>query len=265
MRLCCLAVTIFLMLPANARADEQTNCVAAHEEGQVARRDGRFDRARAAFAACQRDECPAAVRSRCSEFARELEAAQPSLVVIVRDVLGTDVRGARVSVDDAPSSDVSAMGLRLNPGSHTVRVEAPGFLPSEKTIVLPEGSKNMQATFSLERPRGLPTLPLAQPAAAKPATAALAFAIGGGVSLVTAGVLSGVGWGIRDNLKSSCGAVGCTENQVEPLRVVWPAAFIALGVGVASAVVATILFVTHRQESARWALVLGRADAGIRF
>jgi hypothetical protein len=260
----------FVMFPGAAWGDDKAECVAAHEEGQVARRSGQFDRAREDFAKCQRDACPAVLRSRCAEFAREVEVAQPSIVVMVRDAQGADAPGAQVSVDGAPAASAAtlAMGLRLNPGAHVLHVEAAGFLPTDKSITLPEGVKDMQAVVSLERPKSAAALqPVAEPASSSQGTsrtAAWAFAIGSGASLVTAGVLTGVGWGLHGSLESSC-APGCTDSQAEPLRVIWPMSFVTLGLGVASGVVATVLFMKHPQERTSSALVLGPDGAGIRF
>ncbi|HLK36590.1 MAG TPA: PEGA domain-containing protein, partial [Polyangiaceae bacterium] len=142
MRLGAVAVLAITSFSSTTWADDVADCLASHEEGQVAKRDGRFDRAREAFANCQRDVCPAAVRSRCTEFARALEAAQPTVVVIVRDAKGADVGGARVSVDGAPAVDVPGMGMRLNPGSRRLRVEAPSYAAVEKTILVHEGIKD---------------------------------------------------------------------------------------------------------------------------
>jgi hypothetical protein len=261
MRIHTAAVLVSLVLPGRAWAEDKADCESAYEEGQLARRDGRFDASREAFAACQAEACPAAMRSRCAEFARDLEAAQPSVVVVVRDADGNDLRGATVRVDGAPATAVSAMGLRLNPGSHTLHVEAIDFRPSEKTVTLPEGFKNMPVAFVLERP-ALPSSSL-QPTP-KSATAAWGFTIVSGLSLVTAGALSGAGWVMHESLKSSCGAAGCTDKQVEPLRVLWPASFAALGVAVVSGVVATILFVTHTREPIRSALTVA-SPTGVRF
>ena len=261
MRLYAAAAVACLLFPARAWADDKADCLSAHEGGQLARRDGHFDRAREAFAACQADACPVVMRSRCAEFARDLEAAQPSVVVIVRDAEGADVGGASVRVDDAPPVESSAMGMRLNPGSHMLRVEAAGFRPVERMFTLPEGFKNMQVIL-LERP----VLPSTEPVPrSKPATAAWAFGIASGVSLVAAGALGGAGWVMHASLKSSCGGAGCSESQVEPLRVLWPAAFAALGVAVVSGVVATVLIVSHPREHANAARILRSSAEGVRF
>jgi hypothetical protein len=266
LRIFALLVTGTIIFPASAWGDEKADCMTAHEEGQVARRAGRFDRAREAFAVCQRDVCPAVLRTRCADFARDLEAAQPSVVVMVRDKQGADIGEAHVGLDGAApvSASTLTLGVRLNPGAHVLRVDAPGFLPAEKTITLPEGVKDMQAIVSLDRPKGAALPPGAESMPQGPKTAAWGFAIGSGVSLVAAGVLTGVGWGIHSSLESSC-APNCTDSQAEPLRVIWPASFVALGVGVVSGIVATILFTKHPQERTPSALVLGPEGAGIRF
>jgi hypothetical protein len=260
-----LAVACTWLYPASASADEKAECVVAHEAGQVARREGRFDRAREAFAACQRDACPGVIRSRCAELARDLEVIQPTLIVVVQDAQGGDPGDARVGIDGAAPAAVSGMALRLNPGKHVLRVESAGFLPSEKTVMLPESIKDMQAVISLQRPQlGTPVV-IAKPLVrAKPATAAWAFAIGSGVSLAGAAALAGVGWAVHGDLKSSCGSTGCSESQVEPLRALWPASFVALGVGVVTAAIATLLFTTASGGSASTALFAPDA-AGIRF
>jgi hypothetical protein len=252
-----------------ASADDKTDCVAAHEEGQIARREGRFDRAREAFASCQVDACPAVIRTRCAEFARDLEAAQPTIVILVRDAHGGDVDDARVGIDSGPLGPVSAMALRLNPGKHRLHVEASGFFPADKTVMLPEGVKGMQAIATLDSVSAAASATAAAPTRPPPAgqsrTAAWAFAIGSGLSLAAAAALSGTGWMVHSDLKGSCGVAGCTEAQVEPLRVLWPASFVALGVGVISGVVATILFASRSSPDPTSALLVGPGAGVIRF
>lgn len=274
---CVALVGAATLLAGVALADEKTDCVAAHEGGQVARRAGHFDRAREAFAKCQADACPSVVRSRCADFARELESAQPSIVVVVVDEHGGPAGDARVSIDGGPLAPPAALAVRLDPAKHTVHAEAPGLLPIDKTVTVPEGLKNMEVLVTLARPVSSALPPVAVgfesggSTATAPAsdrnTAAWAFAIAGGVGLVGAGALSATGWAIHGDLKSSCGATaaGCTSGQVEPLRVIWPASFVALGVGVTSAVVATVLFVTHSNSgkhppTTAWAIGPGAAE-----
>jgi hypothetical protein len=251
-----------LVAPSSAPADEKSECIAAHEEGQLARRDGRFDRAREAFAICQADACPALIRSRCAEFARDLEAAQPTMVILVRDARGGDIGDARVGIDGGPPASMSAVALRLNPGKHRLHVEAPGFLPVDRTVMLPESVKDMQVIVSMQSNAPSPAVPPKEiqpppPPPDRPKTAAWAFAIGSGVSLLAAGGLSAAGWAVHSNLQESCGATGCTDSQVEPLRILWPASFAALGVGVVTGIVAAVLFSSGSRPTTASALILG--------
>jgi hypothetical protein len=252
---------------ATARADDKADCVAAHERGQIARRTGRFDNAREDFAVCQRPQCPAILQARCSDLARELDAAQPTIVVFVRDTLGADVLDARIAVDGAAPASVGtlAVGHPVNPGVHVIRVEASGFPTVDKTFTVPEAAKSLLVSVVLERPTAPPPrAPPPQSSGPGPSRAvAWTFAIGSGVALAGAGTLSAVGWGIHSHLSSSCGTT-CTDSQVAPLRIIWPASFLSLGVGVAAGVAAIILVAHHDRESTS-ALVLGPAGVGARF
>jgi hypothetical protein len=260
-----LASLGYLLAPSRAAADEKADCIAAHEEGQLSRRDGRFDRAREAFASCQADACPGPIRARCAEFARDLEAAQPTVVILVRDARGGDIGDARVGIDGGPLAAVSAVALRLNPGRHRMHVEAPGFLPADKTVMLPESVKDMQAIVSMQSTSSaIPPKEVAPPPLDSPRTTAWAFAVGSGVSLLAAGALSGAGWIIHSNLKASCGTTGCSDSQVEPLRILWTTSFAALGVGVISGIVAAVFFASGPNPAPTSALLLG-PDGALHF
>jgi hypothetical protein len=260
-----LTLTALALSTESAHADEKSDCLAAHESGQVARRAGHFAIARQFFAECQADACPSVVRTRCADFARELEAAQPSAVVVVTDVRGGAVSGAQISIDGGPLGPVRAMALRLDPGNHTLHVEAPGLLPADKTVTLFEGLKEMLVPMALSPPASAqspPSPPSAPPVVSigttpepsvrsESPTLAWALAVTSGVTLAGAGALSAAGWVIHGNLKGSCGSTpsGCSDNQVEPLRILWPASFISLGVGVVSAIVSIALFASHKSAS----------------
>src|SRR5579872_1943669 len=120
---CVALVGALTLMTGVVLADEKTDCIAAHENGQVARRAGHFDRAREAFAVCQADACPSVVRSRCADFARELESAQPSIVVVVVDEHGGPAGDARVSIDGGALGPPAALAVRLDPAKHTVHAE----------------------------------------------------------------------------------------------------------------------------------------------
>ncbi len=243
------AVTFFGALATPAIAQDTNACVSAYERGQVDRRAGHFDSARASFATCTAEGCPMVVKERCVQFARDLESAQPTVIVVVRDHAARDVAGARVALDGAAATPLPSTALRIDPGEHTLRVETSAGA-AEQHVVVREGEKDRRVELTVG---ATGTEPLVEKTTSKP-VAAWAFTIGAGVALATAGVLSGVGWGIYSDLSSSCGHK-CDPSQVAPLTVIWPAAFVALGVGVLAGAIGLTLFVVHpKKREAAWVI-----------
>jgi hypothetical protein len=238
-----VAAFAFFAFATPALAQDTNACVSAYERGQVDRRAGHFDSARASFATCTDEGCPTVVKERCVQFARDLEAAQPTVIVVVRDASGHDVAGARVALDGAAATPLPSTALRVDPGEHSLRVET-SLGVSEQRVVVREGDKDRRVELTVSEP-------LVEKTTSKP-VAAWAVTIGAGVALATAGVLSAAGWGIYSNLSSSCGH-SCKDSDVAPLRAIWPAAFVALGVGVVAGAIGVTLFVTHpKKRDAAW-------------
>ena len=115
-----------------------------------------------------RDAPPAFVRA-VDDARREIDAlAQriPSVVIVVH---GTGADAARVTLDgiEVPSA---ALGVKrtVDPGSHVVRVSAPGATPSEATITLLE-ARVETVTIDLQPAPVSPVAPIApSPIAAAP-------------------------------------------------------------------------------------------------
>src|ERR1700753_2231667 len=82
-----------------AHAANATECIAAHAEGQRLRREGKLLTADERFLFCSGESCPALIRKDCSAFRDEVEAELPTVVGVLSDDGGGDVRGATVSVD----------------------------------------------------------------------------------------------------------------------------------------------------------------------
>jgi hypothetical protein len=75
------------------------------------------------------------VEARAKEALKALGARVPRVVVVARPASAKAV----VSVDGHPPGSVASNGaLRLDPGSHKVRVEADGFEPTEQIVTLKE-------------------------------------------------------------------------------------------------------------------------------
>ncbi|MGD0678934.1 MAG: hypothetical protein ABSC94_26310 [Polyangiaceae bacterium] len=132
-------------LPSGAaRADGPTKqqCVTANESAQDLARSGRLIEARAALALCLSASCPRLIRSDCEHRLADVESAMPSLVFEATDTLGNDLTEVHVAIDGKPLLDkLQGVATPVDPGSHVISYQAPGFPTTTKTIVIAEGDK----------------------------------------------------------------------------------------------------------------------------
>jgi hypothetical protein len=248
------ALTSALVGPATAHADDvASTCLANYEQGQVAQKAGQFERARGSFAECMRAECSRIIQARCGILAQNLEAVQPSTLIVAHGPDGNDVVAARFSLDGQALRTVPVTAMRLDPGDHVVRVEADGFSPSEQRFVLREGEKERRIEVALQ-PRAATDLDRSAPTAqaergTRSGPPTTAWILGGvaAASLVAAATTGAIGWGVRDHLASSCKPT-CASDQVAPVKTLWITSFIALGVGVVTGTASALVFASHHDS-----------------
>src|SRR5690349_21260086 len=120
------AVAVATVLgPAVARAASdgdadaaKRECLARHEEAQIARRDRRMIDARAALRLCSAAACPGAIRADCLEWLDQVARTLPSVVVSAR-ARGQDLSAVKVFVDGKLAAErLSGAALELDPGEH---------------------------------------------------------------------------------------------------------------------------------------------------
>jgi hypothetical protein len=78
-----LALSLAVSIARAAAADPPPKAACAHaaEDGQRLRTEGKLREARESFTACAAERCPALVRSDCSGWLAEVEAAVPTVVI----------------------------------------------------------------------------------------------------------------------------------------------------------------------------------------
>lgn len=226
---------------AAERADEKQRCASAAEDAEQLRSDARLLAARERLLRCSRPECPVAVRSDCTQWMTEVEAAMPTIVLGVRDARGQDVLGARVSVDGvAVAHALDGKALDVDPGVHRFRFES-GGVTAEQVVLVREGEKSRAITATLDVGPVAPEAPAARAPLPPPSTSTLrpspwtwAF---GALGLVGVGVGTYLELSVNadaSSLQSLCGH-SCSHAQVDPLvlkqQVLGPIAF---GVGALS-------------------------------
>jgi hypothetical protein len=229
-------------------ADEKTACIANHEEGQAARTKVEWSRALHHFQACSMDTCPGPLRKDCLTWSEEIQAQQPSILITVRDFYTeTDVADPRVTIDGQLVT-LSGVALPLDPGRHTIHVKADGYPPTEMVVLFREGEKRRIVQIALRRPeppkRWDPVAPSRAPWAA--------IAVGGG-ALAFAGAALAVGLSgtaLERDYRSSCGPI-CPASDVDTLRTRYAIADTLFGLSIVSAVIATVLWITHGPSQAQ--------------
>jgi len=164
------------------------------------------------------------------KFARAHAAALAKQLAFLRLELGTPPEGAQVSIDDKPlARDQWGIPLAVDPGQHTVTVQAPGY----KTLTVPTtvtGTGEMRVQVSaLEKdaPAAAPAAPAAPATGAPDAEAAapkaeapaasggsrtLAYVVGG-AGIAALGV--GVGFGAYALSQKNDADVHCPARQCD--------------------------------------------------
>jgi hypothetical protein len=257
-----LAVLALPLGESRAFADDKEACVAASDQAQTLRDEGKFRAARAQMVACARESCPAIVRRDCEKYLSDLDTAQPTVVLGARDAKGNDVAGTRVLLDGVALLDhLDGKPIPVDPGEHTFRYETAGAAPVEQHAVIRVGEKNRILTAILMAstavaPKPVPVAPIAAPPAEPGETAPRVHVPVASIVLASVGVVAGVGFayfglsGESDvsNLRATC-APNCAQSDVNAARTKLIVSDVALGVGVVSLAAAAWIFF-HRTPSA---------------
>lgn len=218
------AVAAVLVSPSLAHADDVDRCVAASEKGQKDRRAGHLNDARSAFLVCADGRCPAVVRTACAEWLEQVNAALPTIVVAVTDAEKRDVVEAHVSVD---GKEVAlGRAVTLDPGPHTVSVDAAGFEPHSQQIVARETERGRTISAVLTRKIAPPPPPrAAEERSIRPITL-----ITGGAAVLALGsfaVFGLTGRSQADDLRTSC-APACSDADRSAVKTRYIVADISL-------------------------------------
>jgi len=138
--------------PAGA-ADRVQECIGEHVEAQLLRKQGRLLAARDRLVACAEPTCPELVREECSALARELEVAQPSVILSALDADGQPTSEPVVSIDGLTELvPLDGHPILLDPGAHQLRFQHPEGWIREVEFVLEESEHERRVVADF-RPR----------------------------------------------------------------------------------------------------------------
>jgi hypothetical protein len=235
-----LVVVALASAPRLARAEKQDACIAAYEQTQTLRKDGKLVAAKTEAALCARAECPALLTKDCSRWLGELEASTPSIVFEARTSKGAERADVKVKVDGQPFVDkLDGRAVSIDPGNRVFRFEPEGGFPFEKTILVREGEKNRRVKITIvETDESRP------PAAPRPVP--LGVWLFGGASVIALGtsvVFAIDGFGKKSDL-DAC-KPRCPASDVDAMSARFTIADVALGAGIVAGAAAVWLYVTR--------------------
>ncbi len=236
-------VAALLLVPSVARAED---CIAAYEQTQTARKDGKLMTARKEAAICARADCPALLARDCSKWIGELDASIPTVVLDARSAKGTELVDVKVKVDGQPLVEkIDGKAIQVDPGARTFVFEAAGAPSVEKMVVVREGEKNRRISVTIATDD--PPKPPKDAAGPIP----IGVWIFGGVSvaaLATSAIFAIDGLGKKSDL-DGC-KPHCSSSDVDAMSARFTFADVALGAGIMAGAAAVWLYLT-RQETGR--------------
>ncbi len=164
-----LALTSSLTVSRAAIADDKADCIAAFEQAQSLRADGKVTQSIEQFTTCARDVCPASMRKECIAGAERARASQSSIVVAAKDPAGQELFDVKVTIDGVVvATTLDGKASLLDPGIHQARIERPGSVSVDRQFVAREGQKNQLLTVELF-PAVVPAAPTGTPVEPPPA------------------------------------------------------------------------------------------------
>ncbi len=245
-------------------------CADAYTRGQEERLAGRSFSARSQFQACADSGCPNAIVRDCRQWASEVEASLPTIIVHAEDAAGQRIANAVVFLDGVrvPAAAL-AQPVVVDVGSHNLRFDAPGYESVQLNPSLRAEDRGLAVTAVLRSTRPPPRLDgamvasSARPAAGSPS---VAFVLAGVGALALGGSIY---FGVKaksdyDDLQREC-APHCAQSRADAVHtkaVIADAALATAVVAVGAA--AWLYFGRARDPSSATALGLEAQREGAR-
>jgi hypothetical protein len=226
-------------------------CVAASERAQIARDELRFSEARRALLGCAQASCPAVVQADCAKWLTQLDADQPTVVLVVRQGDKDVTDPVTVQVDGVEVELKPGQALPVDPGARRITVTLGDGRAANEAIVAAVGERNRRLSFQLPAPPA----PAAQAAVSRPVLTEPVATVAARPSplvpaLLSVGAVAGAvvftSFGLLGNgalapvQQAPCAATrSCDPMAVAPARALYLVADLGLIVGVAFAAMAT--------------------------
>jgi hypothetical protein len=257
-RLAVMLAGLWLGVGLPARADVGA-CILEHSTGQREAKAGHLKQASELFASCAAmQDCPDPIRAECSEFHRDTEKNIPTVIFSVVDAHGKDLSDVRVFAEQELLTDaLDGRATQLDPGKHEFRFELAQGEQFTTAVLIREGEKNRVVSVRVPEKQSVPAQP--QPGLAGAETTRNALPVGfwiaagiGAAALTSWGVFALSGHSLQsklDECSPNCNA--SRHGDFDAMRRDYLIADLSLGVGIASAGVATWFVLSQPASTAR--------------
>jgi hypothetical protein len=228
-------VLLACLLWVGAADAEPSECTQAYEGAQVMRAEGQLRAAQRQLQECVRPGCPEFARADCGRWLGELEAAMPSIVLLVKRG-ATELENVEVVFDDQPLvSRIDGKAIPVDPGRHVLRFVHQGNDPLTIEVLLREGDKNRLIAVNFPDPqsaRAAGTATSHRPVQAARRHSALPYVLAGVGALGVAGfvTLGLLGNGDRRELEHTC-SPRCSQDEIGAVRTKYRLADVSLLLG----------------------------------
>lgn len=248
------------------KTGDRAVCADSYRNAQMQRRSGSLRRARESLLLCVSDRCPAVIQPDCLRWLTEVEAAMPTVTFAAKGVDGKDVTDVRVTLDGQLLREtLDGKSIAIDPGSHTLRFEHGAEPPIDQSLVTREGEKSrvVSVSWSKASTHDGPTDGAPRKSSGPP-TSAWIFGGIGAASLATFGVLAIHGMQRRSDLEKECFG-SCDQGRIDGIKTELAIADIALGAGIVSVGIATVLFLTSGSSDKPSTAASARATRAVSF
>ncbi len=233
-----LAMASFLITSPALAAPTKEACIWAFDQAQELRRAGRLREANTELVTCSQQECPGLVRADCAGVLRQVEGAQPTIVLKAADAKGTDLTDVTVDLNGQKfTTTLDGRAIAVDPGKLSLVFSRPPWKPVPLDVVIAEGEKGRIVRATLGPP--LPPAAVARTETITTRRSAagwivpMGFAALGATSITVAG-LGRIGLGNdTDDMRATC-APFCAQSDRDDMSKRLVVANVLLGTGIAT-------------------------------
>ncbi len=128
---------------ARAAGPSRDECIAAADEGQKLRDDGKLNAARDKFVVCATKTCPNIIAKSCASWRDDADRDMPTVTFRVLDEGGKEVLDAKIAIDETKDAQpITAKAAPLDPGEHVAHARRDGGRTADEKFLLRPGEKN---------------------------------------------------------------------------------------------------------------------------